>query len=99
MVLSAPTDRGQRALGTALGGIRGAVGLHDDDRQRVGHDVVHLAGDGRALLLGGELQLLFALALDPLGAVPQVGEALEAGALEVAERPRRERGRRRRRRR
>ena len=54
-------------------GIASAIGLHDEDGERVGHDVMQIAGNARPLgdlglllaLPGGKLQRMIALAEQP----------------------------------
>ena len=84
------------AARVGVGGVPAAVGLRDHHRQRVGDDVVHLAGDARALRGGREPRLLVTLDLEPLRAVDERLERLAPGAAHEAERPHREREDRRR---
>ena len=62
-------ERPGRRGGVGVGGVPAAVGLRDHHGERVGDDVVHLAGDAGALGRGRDLGLLVALDLEPLGAV------------------------------
>ena len=68
-----------------------ASAQRDHDREVVGDDVVHLAGDPGALGRRGERALLVSLAFQPLGPVVQLGEVGAAGGRSTG----RARGRRR----
>jgi hypothetical protein len=83
-------DRAQRADR----GVRVAVehaargpGLHDHDRDRMRDDVVQLAGDPYALARHRVALTLGALALELLGARPQLGGQARAAAAEAPQSP------------
>ena len=62
-VLARGLDRGERALGqlgTLVDQVERGAGLHVDEREVVGHDVVELAGDAQLLLAGAESRFLLA---------------------------------------
>ena len=92
-------DRAQRGGGgrrALLGARRRAVGLHDDDRQRVRDDVVQLAGDPGALERGADRGLLIALERQQPVALLQRVELRPARAPPRAERRRQQHGHHRR---
>ena len=99
-----PADLGQRLAAARLDGQEGVAGadgvalgeparpggLHDHRAQRVGDDVVQLAGDPRALLLGSRGGPLGALVLEPLGLLAQRLVELRAVAQHAADQHRAE---------
>ena len=74
--LAQAAERACRGLGILLGGVATAVGLRDDDRERVRDDVVHLARDPGPLGRRRQLGLVVALDLEALGPVAQRGDRL-----------------------
>ena len=84
-----PGARPVEVLGVR-GGVGGAVGLHDDDAEGVGNDVVHLAGDPGALVLGGDPGPLVAVAPQRLVLLAQPGDELTPLAGQVTAQPARE---------
>ena len=83
-------DRAQRAdrgVGVAVEHAARRAGLHDHDRDRVRDDVVQLARDPHALARHGVALALGALALELLGARPQLGGQARAAAADAAQRP------------
>jgi hypothetical protein len=61
------------------GGVAGAVGLRDHDRERVSDDVVQLAGDPRPLGRGGQRRLLLERAQPRVAAVAERGRERQVG--------------------
>ena len=83
-------DRAQRAdrgVGVAVEHAARRAGLHDHDRDRVRDDVVQLARDPHALARHRVALALGALALELLGARPQLGGQVRAAAAEAPQRP------------
>ena len=95
-VPSGVADRAQRGGGrrrSLLGARRGAVGLHDDHRQRMGDDVMQLASDPGALDRGADRGLLVAFVREQPVALPQRVDLGTARATPRAERRRQQRRR------
>lgn len=67
--------------------VASAVGLGDDDRERMGDDVVHLAGDPHPLGIGGEPGLGFAFPFEQAVALPYAFDLPTAAVADIAEEP------------
>ena len=83
-----PADRLHRAarhLGVPGAGVAAAVGLDDDDRQRVRHHVMHIAGDARAFGQRGDMAFLVLPGRDRLIAFAQHADRGLPRALPVGE--------------
>ena len=89
-VASARLDRAEDADHTlrVVDEMRSRLRLHDDNADAVRDHVVQLARDASALLGDRQLCLLLALALKPLGAILELGDALPSSAQVAADEPR-----------
>ena len=79
-------ERTTRLGGVGVDDVRGGAGLHGDDRQRVGGDVVKLAGDVEPLLVDAAAGLVFAGALRVDGSLLDFGDVGATVARRIAER-------------
>jgi hypothetical protein len=70
-----------------LCGIGRPVGLDDDDRQRVRHDVVDVASDGETLALGHQLVALLAVASQRFIRLTEPQQGAFSSAYQVTEQP------------